>query len=104
MSIYKYLRGKQFFGQPPVVPTNSGPQMWAGRTTLSSGSATVTVSTNLVRSNSLILLGVHAGVSSGTQRIDVRTIVHGSYFTLGWSDGASKVNDAVIMWAMIRAN
>lgn len=105
MSVLKYLRGKQLLGQPLWAPTASGPQQFAGRTALNSGSATVTVSTNVVEADSIILLTpqAHTNAVSGYLPLDVRTISPGNFFTVGHADGAAKARDVTVMWMMIKS-
>ena len=50
---------------PLITPANSGPNQWAGRTTLSSGSASVTVSTQQVNSDSMIFTTIEAALVAG---------------------------------------
>jgi len=54
-----FLRG------PLVTKANSSPNQWAGQTTINSGSATVTVSTFQVNSDSLIFTSVLAALPAG---------------------------------------
>lgn len=92
---------------PGITNITSGPNQFAGRTTLSSGSATVTVSTFQVGSDSLIFLNAqhftaqNSGFGSG---LCVRTIAPGVSFTMGWSDGLGKGFDATLMWEMRRSS
>ena len=50
---------------PMVTKITSGPSQWAGRTTLASGSATVTVSTRTVNSDSLLFTALEAALPAG---------------------------------------
>ena len=81
---------------------------WAGRTTLSSGSATAVVSTTIVNSDSLIFFSMegNANVSSGTaiRPTEVKTISSGGYFTIGTQDGIAIARDTVLMWEIRRTS
>jgi hypothetical protein len=97
-----------FLKGPLMTKTASDANQFAGRTTLSSGSATVVVSTKLVNSDSIInvsLLG-NANLSSGTaiRGIEVKTISPGGYFTFGTQDGIAIPRDTVLMWELRRAS
>ena len=86
---------------PLSIRANSAVNQFAGSTTLGSGSATVTVSTTSIRSNSLIFLGAHSltDQSSGVAAaIEVRTIVDKSHFILGNSDGIADARETTIFW------
>jgi hypothetical protein len=92
---------------PLMTKINSSPDQWAGRTTLDSGSATVTVSTRIVNSDSLIWVQGqnHANVASGTYKpVEVRTISPGNFFTLGTADGIAMARDTTLMWEVKRAS
>ena len=87
----------------PLTKANSAPGQWAGRTTLTSGTATITVSTTQVKSNSLIFLGAQApaAVNSATGKpIEVKTMIDSSYFVLGTADGVGMGRDTVISWML----
>lgn len=95
------LLRRPFLKGPAITQANSSPDQWAGRTTLSSGSATVTVSTRQVNSDSLIWHGAegNANVASGTNRVtEVKTISSAAYFTLGTQDGQAIPRDTILMW------
>lgn len=92
---------------PLTTRAASAANQWAGRTTLSSGSATVTISTTIVKSDSLIFPAVQAATNqaSGVSRsIEVKTISPGNFFTLGWSDGNAIARDTTIMWMIVRTD
>lgn len=59
------LQGRELLTGPLITRASSGPDQYAGRTTLSSGSATVTVSTQQVNSDSLIFAAVEAALVGG---------------------------------------
>ena len=50
---------------PLMTNINSSPNQWSGRTTLASGSATVTVSTQTVNSDSLLFTALEAALPAG---------------------------------------
>lgn len=97
------LLRRAFFKGAAVVDASSSAFQFAGRTTLSSGSATVTVSTNQVNSDSLIQLTLQsASVNSGG--LCVRSINPGNHFILGWADGGTRAFDVVAMWELKKAS
>lgn len=99
----EYLR-KPLFTAAPLIDTSSRANAIAGITTLSSGSATVVVSTSSVKSDSLILLGQvgYANVGSGAARpIEVKTISDTGYFTLGVADGQAMARDTLLHWMLL---
>lgn len=63
---------------PLITMASSSPNQWAGRTTLSSGSATVTVSTFQVNSDSLITLGVEAALPAAYTTLGRTAIASGT--------------------------
>ena len=88
---------------PLSTKANSANNQFSGITVLGSGSATVTVSTTAVKSNSIILMGAqaNAAVNSLTGRsIEVKSIVDSSYFVLGTVDGVSMARDTNIGWLL----
>lgn len=96
---------RPLFKGPATVDARSTADRYAGRTVLSSGSATVTVSTTAVTSDSLIMAFMegNANVASGTNRVtEVKTIADGAYFVLGTQDGQPIPRDTTIMWAIWR--
>lgn len=77
---------------------------WSGITSIASGSATVTVSTTVVKSDSLILCGLQSltDTSSGFGRpVEVRTIVDGGYFILSHSDGEAQARAVKAHWMIL---
>ena len=92
---------------PMMFDTTSDANQFAGRTTLSSGSATVVISTTVVNSDSLIFHSRegNANVASGTNRVtEVKTISAGGYFTLGTEDGQAIPRDTTLMWEIRRSS
>lgn len=84
---------------------NSSPNQFAGRTTIASGSATATVSTNQVNSDSIILAtlqgdGTDTASAVGVP-VEVKSMASGGYFTVGWQDGKARNFDRTVMWMMI---
>lgn len=95
---HPHLRG------PMLTNANSDDFQWAGRTTLGSGSSTVTVSTAVVNSDSIVLLGSQAATNqaSGVSTpIEVKSINPGNHFILGTSDGDSLSRDTTVMWMVM---
>ena len=72
---------------PNLVSVQSGPAQFAGRTTLNSGSATITVSTFAVQSDSLIHIG-----NEGNANLN---IIAGT-FNIGSAELSATVSDAAI--------
>lgn len=72
---------------PIMTSVQSGPKQFAGRTTLNSGSATVTVSTFAIQSDSLIHLGLE-----GNANLNILA----STFTIGSAELTATVSDAAI--------
>lgn len=100
--------GKQLFRAeirgPIVTKAVSAVNQWAGLTVLASGSATVTVSTTVVNSDSIIQLTPvgNANLSSGAgiRHTEVKTISSGGYFTIGTNDGIGIARDTTIGWVV----
>ena len=63
---------------PMMTSVESGPRQFAGRTTLNSGSATITVSTQAIQSDSLVHLGFEGnanhGIIAGTLAVGSATL------------------------------
>ena len=79
-------------------------EAFAGRTTLNSGSTSVVVSTSLVQSNSVLLMGVQTG-SMGTQSagaITVNSIVDGVSFAFARNNNVAAQWNDVVMWQLWR--
>jgi hypothetical protein len=93
---------------PIQTKATSAAGQWAGLTTLSSGSATVVISTSNVNSNSIILLSQqgNANIGSGTSihGFEVKTISSGGYFTLGTADGIAHPRDTTLMWVLFKTS
>ena len=81
---------------------------WAGLTTLSSGSATVTVSTTMVRSDCIVRMGssvasVGLGANSGGA-IVVNSIVDSVSFAFVRATAIANPWDEVVMWELVRTS
>lgn len=95
------------FRSAPSIDARSRASQYAGRTTLNSGSATVTVSTTIVDSDSIILTGFASGdaadVGSGLAKgIEVKSLNPGNAMVLGTVDGITMARDTTIMWVVFR--
>lgn len=93
----------------PVMVVTSGvagtKYVAAGYTTLSSGSASVTVSTTAINSDSLVMHASKPGsigvvVSSGDPRIVVNSVVSAVSFALARADGSTAPWDETVMWEL----
>lgn len=91
---------------PPVMSVASKSNQFAGRTTLSSGSATVTVSSTVIGSDSIIRLAAQSDTRQNSgfgQPVEVATISPGNFFTLSTADGVAFARDSTIMWDIVRS-
>lgn len=96
---------KAFFQGGPFTRTQSA-DGWADRTTLTSGSASVTVSTALVNSDSIFWMATvptSVGVNSGGG-IVVSSIVSGKSFAFARAEGQGVGWNEVITWTLIRTS
>ncbi len=102
------LLRRPFFHGPASVRTTAGPQQFAGRTALASGTASVTVSTAVVNSDSIIFHSFQANTTtagSGTQfSTVVSSIVSGISFALGTADGQGRQPGGTFMWEIRRTS
>ncbi len=101
------LLWRAFFRGPPFILANSGPSQFAGRITINSGSATVTVSTSIVKSDSIILHDVESNTlqSSGVAApINVMSVVDGAHFSFGYAGGETPAGDRTIMWMILNTS
>ena len=92
-----------------AVQTRTGAEEthpWANRTTIDSGSTSVTVSTALVNSDSIIRLTTEVGsIDTAIQsagHIVVNSIVSGVSFALAWALGTSVAFDNTVMWELVK--
>lgn len=107
MSI-EQLWGPQFRGGPTLTLSGAGQSAaFAGRTVIQSGSVFVTVSTSLVKSDSIILPGIEVGsvgvaVNSGASlgKVVVNSIVDGTSFAFARPSGVAVDWDDTVMWLM----
>jgi hypothetical protein len=93
---------------PLATLTASGAKQFAGRTTINSGTAFVTISTQMVNSDSIILHGfaVQTTVASGSggPATCVSSIVSGVSFALGYTDGVQRGPGGTFMWELRRTS
>ena len=85
--------------------TTAGAQQFAGKATISSGSATVTVSTAVVKSDSLIMNGVRAltdQASGSGCGVEVRTVIDSTSFVLANSDSSVRAFDVSVDWMIVQ--
>ena len=92
---------------PLMVPTTAGRNQFAGRTALASGTASVTVSTAIVNSDSLIFHAFQVtstSVASGgvSVALVVNSIVSGISFAFATQDGIGRTPGGTIMWEIRR--
>ncbi len=88
----------------PLTDSTAGAGQFAGRTTLASGSSSVTVSTAMVNSNSIILAMSEVGsvgANSGGALV-VNSIVSGTSFALARSTANAVAWDDTVMWLLLR--
>jgi len=91
---------------PLLAPTASGTQQFAGRTLISAGSVSVTVSTRMVNSDSIILFGTETGSMSVTSAgpIAVNSKVSGVSFALCSQNSISCPYDRTVGWMIVKAS
>ena len=93
----------------PMTDVRSHIHQWAGRTALNSGSATVTVSTTVVKSDSLIYYGIsgntraNSGVATDGGGIEVTSISEGNFFAFTTHDGSVLPRSVNIMWMIFNS-
>lgn len=103
MKVIETLRRPHMRGTP-VVRTSSGANQIAGITTLASGSASVTVSTTAVKSDSLVLFGIvgNTNQSSGVAKpVEVRSLTDSNWFAFAYADGTTVARDVTIRWLLV---
>lgn len=94
---------------PPITKTTT-PGNWAGRTTLSSGSTVVTISTAVINSDSLVLAAVVNVASIGTvvtsyaAGVVVNSIVSGVSFAVAAAPAIAYPADRTIAWMIWRTS
>lgn len=88
----------------PLLTQTGGTNAWSGVTAMGSAATSVTVSTTVVKSDSIIIPALQSltNTSSGFgPNIEVRTIVDGGYFILGYSDGKAIARNVNIHWMLM---
>lgn len=102
MSVKEVLHGALLKG--PLLAEVGAADSFAGITAMGSASTSVTVSTTVVKSDSIIIPTIQSltNTSSGFgPNIEVRTIVDGGYFILGYSDGKAIDRNINIHWVLM---
>lgn len=93
---------------PPMLPQLTGPTQWNGRTTLSSGSVSVTVSNAMINSDQLVGLTLEigsAGVGANSGGgIAVNSVVHGTSMALTRPTGVAVPWDDTVHWEIHHRN
>lgn len=103
MSIKEVVHGALKKG-PDIMPTGAA-NAYAGITQIASGSASVTVSTTTVKSDSIIMPTLQSltNTSSGFgPSVEVRSIVDGGYFILSHADGKAQARDVNVHWVLMQ--
>lgn len=87
---------------PLTTKATSAANQWAGRTAVTSGVATVTVSTTIVDSDSLIRTSIFSNVASNVaQVVKVHSMTSGAYFGMTITP-APVGTDFAIMWEIVK--
>jgi hypothetical protein len=102
------MLSRAFLRAPMGVRATSGMAgQFAGRTTLASGTATATVSTTNIKSDSLVHMTFQCATlaTSGTAgTFGVSSIVHGVSMSIGYVDGAGRGPGGTLMWEIRRTS
>ena len=103
------LLKRAFLSGPLGVRATSGMAggQFAGLTALSSGTATVTVSTTQIKSDSIVNATFAVATTCGSgigYNIGVSSIVHGVSFNMGYFDGQGRAPGGTIMWEIKRTS
>lgn len=88
----------------PLETRTGGTDPFASRTAIGSGVVTVTVSTAMVNSDSIILLGTQissAGIISSGGAVAVNSIVSGVSFALTRETGVAAPWTTTVMWVLL---
>lgn len=88
----------------PLDTFIGGTNPWCSRTTVGSGSATVTVSTALVNSDSVILIGAQmtsGGIISSAGAVVVNSVVPGVSFAFTRDTGVAAPWTTTVMWMLV---
>lgn len=102
------LEGPHQIG-PTLLKTAAGPNQFAGRTALASGTAFATVSTQMVNSDSIIGFAFQVS-STGAMNVNsgayfaVSSLRSGISFALGYVDGAGRGPGGTFMWEIRRSS
>lgn len=103
----EYL-SRAFLRAPLALRATSGMAgQFAGRTTLASGTATATVSTTNIKSDSLVSLGFQIATTCGSgigYNIGISSLVHGVSFAVGYLDGQGRAPGGTVMWEIRRTS
>lgn len=94
---------------PLMVPTTAGTNQFAGRTALASGTASVTISTAIVNSDSLIFAtfavsSTSVGSGGVPVALVVNSIVSGVSFAFANQDGVGRAPGGTILWEIRRTS
>ena len=97
-----------FLRAPMMLRTNSGQaNQFAGATTLNSGTATVTISTAVVKSGDLINLGFQVRTLCGSgigYMLGVSSVVDYTSFAVGYIDGQGRAPGGTVSWEIRRTS
>lgn len=102
-NLLELLYGPHLHGALSTDATSHAAQ-YAGRTTIASGTTSVTVSTAMVNSDSLILMGREFNFTVGSNEnvsTHVSTINPGNFFTVATDDNTNVEQDVTIMWLLL---
>lgn len=94
-------------GGPLMANPASNSGAFIGNTLVPSGSATVTVSTTEVNSDTMFFIGgIGVGnVASGAAKaFEVKSISPGNFFVLGSQDGVAAARDTTLSWMMLKTS
>jgi hypothetical protein len=92
---------------PLYTSIRTASNAWSGRSLVASGTATLSIPTTVVNSDSLIFLSPQgtANVSSGQPRgFEVKSINPDVGFVMGTPDGAAVARDTTIMWNIFKTS
>lgn len=93
---------------PLTTQIQSKVSQFAGRSTIASGSASVTVSTTAVKSDSIILYGIEADIraSSGVGvSVEITSVSDSNYFAFTYSDSQTlPPRGTTIMWQIMKGS
>lgn len=96
----------QFRGVTRTLVASDG---FANRTTIQSGTASVTVSASLVKSDSIIRVSAQvsspaAAVVQSGGFLAVNSLVDGTSFAIAWASGQAVDQDVTAMWEIVRTS